>query len=146
MPQRDSAGGIVVSIGGRIALVEQHGNSWSFPKGGIEAGETLLQAAQREIAEETGLTELSLLGELGSYERYSIAKDGIGESTEFGLRKRTMFLFTTKQDFPPQHTDSAGEVTASRWATLEEAYALLTHPKDKEFLQSVAERVQSAVE
>jgi 8-oxo-dGTP pyrophosphatase MutT (NUDIX family) len=134
MQPRASAGGIVVGKDGRMVLVEQGGNSWSFPKGGIDAGETALAAATREIHEECGITDLTLLAELGSYERYSIARDGISEDIENGLRPRTIFLFST-----PQSELSADgiEITEARWVTLDEALQLLTHPKDKEFLASV---------
>lgn len=37
-------------------VVLQTNNCWSFPKGHIEAGETEIQAALRELYEETGLT------------------------------------------------------------------------------------------
>jgi len=32
--------------------------NWDFPKGLVEEGETPLAAARREVAEETGITEL----------------------------------------------------------------------------------------
>ncbi len=68
--QRESAGGIIKGPDGRIVIVRQHGDSWSFPKGGVEDTETPLDAATREIKEETGITQLELVQELGSYERY----------------------------------------------------------------------------
>lgn len=130
---RASAGGVVVGRDGKLVLVEQHGNTWSLPKGGIEAGETPLQAAVREIKEETGLVDLVYIQELGTYERYSIGKDGVSELEELGLRPRTFFLFTTgAQTLVPQD----GEVTNARWVTYTEALSLLTHPKDKDFLKS----------
>jgi 8-oxo-dGTP pyrophosphatase MutT (NUDIX family) len=140
---RESAGGIIVNSEGKIVLVEQNHNSWSFPKGKLEAGETELQAATREIAEETGIIDLVLLNKLGSYERYSIAKDGVSEQIETGVRKRTLFLFKTNQNELTPHDD---EVTNAKFVTLEEALALLTHPKDKEFLESVREKVESALQ
>src|SRR5215216_6165589 len=30
---------------------------WEFPKGGVEKGETIIQAALRELSEETGIAE-----------------------------------------------------------------------------------------
>lgn len=136
----ESAGGVVVGRDGRIVLVCQHGNSWSFPKGHINDGESLLDAARREIAEETGIKDLEYKGELGSYERYSIGKDGVGETTAFGNRKRTFFLFTTNQtEFA---TADVVEVTEVRFATIDEALALLTHPKDAEFLRQVRDKIK----
>jgi 8-oxo-dGTP pyrophosphatase MutT (NUDIX family) len=138
MSIRESAGGVVVGLDGRMVLVHQGGNSWSFPKGGIDPGESVLDAAKREIREECGITELTLVAALGHYERYSIAKDGISDDIEHGLRKRTMFLFTTKQD---ELSADGIEITEARWVTIDEALQLLTHPKDKEFLASVRDKI-----
>lgn len=130
---------------GKMLLVFQHSNTWSFPKGGVESGESELEAAKREIGEETGITDLTLVKELGSYERYSIGKDGISEQKDWGLRKRTIFLFATSQTNLDGRHDPTGEITDARWVTIDEAIDLLTHPKDKEFLASVRERVENAV-
>ena len=142
---RPSAGGVIVNAEGKILLVQQHNNSWSFPKGGVNGGESELDAALREIKEETGLTELVYVGPLGSYERYSIGKDGLGETVEWGSRKRTFFLFTTTEPVGSSFTDPDGEVTEVRWVTPDGALALLSHPKDKEFLQSVLPKINDII-
>ncbi len=36
-------------------------NYWDFPKGGVEAGESSLEAAIREVKEETGITDLEFV-------------------------------------------------------------------------------------
>jgi putative (di)nucleoside polyphosphate hydrolase len=140
MPPRASAGGIILNPEGKVLLVHQHNNSWSFPKGGIEPSESALMAAEREIFEEAGITELEFIAELGSYERYSIAKDGTSEQKELGLRPRTLFLFRTHATPRPDHV----ETTDVRWVTIDEALKLLTHPKDKEFLERVRSKVEAA--
>jgi 8-oxo-dGTP pyrophosphatase MutT (NUDIX family) len=135
-PHPESAGGVVKGPDGRIVLVCQHGNSWSLPKGHVEAGESLRDAAVREIEEETGITDLTYVTDLGSYERYSIGKDGVSENKEWGVQKKTFFLFTTTQHaLLPRDPNS--EITEARYVTLEEAKDMLTHPKDREFLVSV---------
>ena len=53
-----SAGGVPfrrTESGIQFALVRSHTGNWVLPKGGVEPGETVEQAAVREIAEETGL-------------------------------------------------------------------------------------------
>lgn len=53
-----------------VALIRRPGQlEYALPKGGVEKGETLEEAAMREIAEEAGFTKLKLLGELGTGER-----------------------------------------------------------------------------
>lgn len=140
---RNSAGGVVVNPEGKLLVVQQHNNSWSFPKGGVNEGEAELEAALREIREETGLTKLEFEGPLGSYERYSIGLDGIGETKEWGSRKRTFFLFKTTEELSGSFNDPDGEITAVRFVTVDEALALLTHPKDKEFLEKNAAKIKS---
>lgn len=48
-----------------ILLIQDAKNRWTIPKGHIEKGETAKQTAEREIREETGLKEMTILGYLG---------------------------------------------------------------------------------
>jgi NADH pyrophosphatase NudC (nudix superfamily) len=54
-----AAGGIVVNSDGRRLLMVRN-DRYDLPKGKVEAGETLAQAAIRETEEETGLSGLTL--------------------------------------------------------------------------------------
>ncbi|MGX8712573.1 MAG: NUDIX hydrolase [bacterium] len=49
-----AAGGIVTAPDGSMLLIQRNGR-WDLPKGKVEPGETLLQAALREVEEETGI-------------------------------------------------------------------------------------------
>lgn len=55
----ESAGGIVSNQNNEILFISRLGR-WDLPKGKIEKGESLEQAAVREVQEETGLEELIL--------------------------------------------------------------------------------------
>ncbi|MBI5220990.1 MAG: NUDIX domain-containing protein [Candidatus Liptonbacteria bacterium] len=46
--------------GAKYLFLYRRGNYWNFPKGHFEAGEDSLEAALREVAEETGLTRRDL--------------------------------------------------------------------------------------
>ena len=134
MKERIVAGGVVVGPGGKIVIVEQKGNSWSFPKGGIDPGETPLDAARREVLEETGIAQLKYKADLGSYSRLGIGKDGIGEDTSRPPNKRIFFLFHTTQQIATYDGD---ETTDARFVTIGEALSLLTHQRDRLFLKSI---------
>ncbi len=49
-------------------------DAWQFPQGGINAGESSLQAMQRELYEETGLQlpQVEVIGETGMWLRYRL--------------------------------------------------------------------------
>ncbi|MFF8747216.1 NUDIX domain-containing protein [Streptomyces californicus] len=51
---------VVLLAAGHVLLIQRrwdpHAASWALPGGHVDAGETSLQAAARELAEETGLT------------------------------------------------------------------------------------------
>ncbi len=54
-----AAGGIVINELGEALFIYKRGK-WDLPKGKIEKGESLKQAAIREVIEETGLREVSI--------------------------------------------------------------------------------------
>src|SRR5262252_7513451 len=66
-----SAGGLVFDRDGRIALVCERrrsgGRRWTLPKGRLEAGETLEEAALREVHEEAGV-RARIIGYVGVHE------------------------------------------------------------------------------
>lgn len=125
-----SAGGVVLNKDGHVLVVNQNHRSWSLPKGHIEKGETAMQAALREIEEETGVTRLFHVKDLGIYERFRIGLNGEDDLTE--KKSLIFFLFTTDEtDLAPQD-DKHPE---ARWVKPGEVAALLTHPKDQEFFR-----------
>jgi len=72
--------------------------------------------------------------------RYSIGKGGIGEDTSIPPSTRNLFLFKTSEtNLRPEDT----EVSEARFVTIDEALALLTHPKDVEFLKSIRTKVEA---
>ena len=136
MIHTESAGGVVVNAEGRVLLVSQHGTSWSLPKGHLEAGEAPLDAARREIREESGVTRLELVRPLGSYSRHRLSADGGEDRSE--LKTIHLFLFRTdEEELSPLDPDNP----EARWVERERVADLLTHAKDREFFASVLDAI-----
>ena len=96
----------------------------SLPKGHVDPGETELEAAEREVREETGIVA-ELVCELGE-SRYWYRREGrtIGKTVAF-------FLFTYVEGDIADHDDEVEEV---RWLELEEAEAALSHDAEREMV------------
>src|SRR3989304_8821278 len=128
MIKTNSAGGIVLNTHGQVLLVNQEGFAWTLPKGHIEPNESIIEAAKREIYEESGLTQLEFVRDLGLYERYALGKNGYDDMSEY----KTIFmtLFTTEQmDLKPIDSDNP----EAKWVDKNKVVSVLTHPKEKEF-------------
>ena len=133
MEKTEVAGGIIKNARGEIVLVANGTKEfWGFPKGHIDPGESALDAAKREIAEETGLTDLTLIRPLGSYGRYRGTPDGGDDANEY--KTIHMFLFTTAQEKLAPADPWNPE---ARWVPVGDVEKMLTHPKDAEFFRSV---------
>ena len=133
----ESAGGVVVNVdSGEVLVVNQNHNSWSLPKGHIESNENPLEAAKREIFEESGISELNLIEELGKYKRFRIGKYSKDDESE--IKTILLYLFTTTQRHlnptDPHHPEA-------QWVSRFEVANLLTHKKDKEFFESILHKL-----
>lgn len=122
--KRRSAGGILFNPSGDIVLVQERDGSWSFPKGRIEKGESPMDAAIREIKEETGVRSLYPIRSLGRYER----------ATRNGKRRVVfMYLFQVEnQKLTPRDYNNP----QASFYPFDKAVAKLSHPQDKSFLQN----------
>lgn len=70
----EAAGGLVFNKDKELLAIFRRGH-WDLPKGKIEKGETIREAAVREVQEETGIKEIKLKDKLGiTYHTYSTKK------------------------------------------------------------------------
>ena len=127
-----SAGGVIFNRAGEIVVVEQLGPSFSLPKGHVDEGETELQAALREIREETGITDLVLVADLGTYSRPNVIKPG-------ELKDMHMYVFfTAARSVSPLDPDNAG----GGFFAPARAISMLPSPADKRQIYKALPHIQ----
>lgn len=133
----ESAGGVVVNTDtGDVLLVRQPNDVWSLPKGHIEANENPLDAAKREIFEESGVSELNLIMELGTYKRFKIGQFIKDDESE--IKTIRLYLFTTDQ----RHTNPRDpNHPEAKWVNRFKVAKTLTHEKDAEFFLDVISKL-----
>jgi 8-oxo-dGTP pyrophosphatase MutT (NUDIX family) len=97
-----------------------------LPKGHIEAGESRQQAALREVHEESGLTGLEILSDLG-YQQVRFVFEG----TRY-VRDESYFLMTVPHDAEHNRPEKQFE---RRWLTWSDALAQLTFDAEQEWIR-----------
>jgi 8-oxo-dGTP pyrophosphatase MutT (NUDIX family) len=108
-PIIDAAGGLVERSDDKFLFIYRN-NKWDLPKGGVEKKELIIEAAQREVKEETGLADLIVINKIG--ETYHIFKKG-----KNFILKRT-YWFKMKSDYQgelfPQEEEG---IISAEWIT-----------------------------
>lgn len=84
-----------------ILLIQDSKERWTIPKGHIEPGETAKMTARREIEEETGLKNVSVLGWLGKI--------------HFKYRRQDKLVLMTTQVYLVQALDTHEKPIPEKW-------------------------------
>ncbi len=126
-------------------LVQHHAGHWAFPKGHAENGETDLQAARRELQEETGISKVILLEDVSLAETYYFRR---GDQT---VSKKVRYFPGVVKDCAV-HIQAA-EIKAYRWVNAEGAFNLITFGESrrllteaKQYLDEHRERVEQLLQ
>lgn len=75
---RPCVGIVLVNRAGLIFIGERRGkagNNWQMPQGGIDDGERPIDAAKRELHEETGVDRIDFLAESSEWHCYDVPKE-----------------------------------------------------------------------
>jgi|TARA_B110001454_G_C12693946_1_gene423477 putative (di)nucleoside polyphosphate hydrolase len=82
-----------VFVGKRI---DNPKNSWQMPQGGVDENEDFLQAAKRELEEETGVKSVKLIKELDGWFKYDLPEYLLGKLWEGKYRGQKQKWFVMK--------------------------------------------------
>ena len=136
-----SAGGVVFRVEQnepRFLLIRDGYGHWGFPKGHLERGERADTAALREVMEETGLRQVSVVASVAAIEwRFRFRGRLIQKHCEF-------FLMESPQgETKPQKAEG---ITACRWATIQEAHELIDYENARGVLTRANTMLQERVQ
>ena len=87
-PIVEAAGGLVKRTDNKLLFIFRN-NKWDLPKGGVEKKELIIDAAKREVTEETGVADIIVEKKIS--ETYHIFKKG----KRFRLKKTYWFKMST---------------------------------------------------
>ena len=118
----NAAGGVVVRDGKVLLVHRPRYDDWTLPKGKLDPGEAFEDAALREVEEETG-------------QRCSLGRELPSTRYEVGGRPKLVryWLMTPEGGTAFEPNDETDDV---RWVTPEEAFALLTHDRDRDVVRA----------
>lgn len=110
-------------------LIQHQAGHWGFPKGHAIAGESPLEAACRELHEETGISDYTLLEEIGFQEHYTFTK-----KDKTFAKTVTYFPALVESEMVQCQEE---EIKSYTWADQETAIALITYEPSKQILLDV---------
>lgn len=136
-----SAGGVVFRRSEddvQVLVLQHEGGKWMLPKGTIEAGETPEAVALREVREETGLSNVRVVTDLGQ-ERYSFFW-----RTEDTFYDKTVHYFLLEflggEEPTPQREEG---FVAVEWVGVDEAMVRIKYRETREIVRRAREVLTS---
>lgn len=100
-----------------LLLRSRRDRSWGFPKGHLLEGEGLLSGAMRELWEETGIREVTLVSGFTEHMTYRVNRAG-------RFRQKTVTYFLGRVETSAVRLSD--EHSEHRWAVVEDARKILT--------------------
>lgn len=138
-PQRKSLlHGFHASLGWQetyYLLLHYQAGHWDFSKGNIEPGESEQQAAIRELKEETGITQTTLIQGFKSRVSFSFKRD------EQLVKKEVLYFLAETKELKVKLT----EHSAYLWLPYDKALQQLTFKNSQELLKKANKAVQAAI-
>ena len=99
LPLRSGVGIVVLNNKNKVFVakrIDNPKNFWQMPQGGIDQNENFLEAAKRELKEETGIRSVELIKELSEWSEYYLPENLLGKVLEGKYRGQKQKWFIMK--------------------------------------------------
>ena len=99
LPLRTGVGVIVLNSNNKVFVGKRKDNpinKWQMPQGGVDPGETFLEAMKRELAEETSITKIKILKEIENWLEYELPPNLLGKIWKGKFRGQKQKWFIVK--------------------------------------------------
>ncbi len=99
LPLRIGVGIILLNHENKVFVgkrIDNPKNFWQMPQGGVNQNENFLQAAKRELEEETGIKSVELVKELNGWLGYDLPENLLGKVLEGKYRGQKQKWFIMK--------------------------------------------------
>lgn len=144
LPYRPCVGIMLVNQEGLVFVgrrIDQTVEGWQMPQGGIDDGETPVQAALRELEEEAGTNKATILGEMDEWLTYDLPPHLLGVALHGryrGQRQKWFALRFTGEDCDINIATHEPEFAAWKWLALEALPRLIVPFKRDTYAKVIA--------
>ena len=145
LPYRRGVGIVLFNEKGRVFVaqrIDNPGPAWQMPQGGIDEGEEPIDAAWRELYEETGIKSAKLLAESRDWLRYDLPPELAKTLWKGRYRGQDQKWFAFRFTGRDSEVNIAGEhpeFSAWKWAEFRQVPALIVPFKRSLYQQVVQE-------
>ena len=113
-------------------------NAWQFPQGGIDEGETPIEALHRELLEEIGSNDVEVLGEYPGWISYDFPPVARGKCYPFDGQTQKYFLVRLREDARIDlHAHTLPEFESYVFVEYDELFKRVTYFKRKVYRQVI---------
>lgn len=151
LPYRRGVGMIVVNQDRQIFVAQRsdiENDTWQMPQGGMEEDETILEAALRELKEETSITSVEFVSESDNWLYYDVPEfliPGFWSGKYRGQKQKwLLFKFIGSDTEIDVHNCSDPEFSSWKWTNVDSLIKLII-PFKKQLYESILQEFHEQI-